>query len=257
MIKKIYELTLMTLLIVSIFYLGFTNKLKLLINPRYFIFIYITLIILFIFICILILSSWEGRGTYTFKSSYLLMLLMVFLMFTTSYTNFQNSLAGLKGISLPSNASIDEISNSPSPLENENKENTIPKPVIESTIVIDDINYYDTIDRLYNNINAYAGTEITIKGFVSNFDDLDSNHFVLSRMIMICCAADSSVCGLICDISQVDFNFHENMWYEITGSIEKQNVTINSYTSDNPVIVVEKFTPIEPLEDPYIYPNFF
>lgn len=256
MVRKIYELCLMSLLIVSIFYLGLTNKLKLLINPRYFIFIYLALIILLIFIIISVLSPLEKKGKTDFKSSYILILIIISLMFSTSYKNFQSSLTELKGISLPTD--IDTESDIKTNITTQkNIIETKPKKVDSKNIIINDENYYETIDKLYRNMDGYIGTSINIKGFVSNFNGLDPNHFVLSRMIMICCAADSSVCGLICDISDVQFDFEENMWYEITGLIEKQNVTIDSYSSDNPVIRVTGFTPIEPLEDPYIYPNFF
>lgn len=248
--KKIYEFFIMSLLMVSIFYLGFSNKLKLLINPRYFIFIYIALIIIFLFVIISVLSSWEGKKKSEFKSCYILFLLMISLMFTTSYDNFQTSATDLKGITLP--VITPEIVES-----SEEKPEILSQEVeLDGVISINDENYYENIDRLYTDIDKYIGTKIEIKGFISKFNGLDSNHFVLSRMIMICCAADASVCGLICDTSNLEFDFKENMWYEITGYIEKQNVTIDSYASDNPVIRVEKFTPIEPLEDPYIYPNF-
>lgn len=47
------------------------------------------------------------------------------------------------------------------------------------------------------------------------------------------------------------------MWYNITGVLDKDDITIDNKTSKQPVIKITEFTKIESPEDPYIYPGYY
>ena len=186
MIKKIIELVLIVALIVSIYFLGYTKQLHLLINPRYFFFIYGSLTILFIFVIIQILLPLDKQKHKTVDISYILIIIIVILMFSTSYADYQESISEIKGVNL-GNKTVYDSNIEATPVQPKKTENIS----VFNELKIDDSNYYDVIDSLYNNSEIHKGQTITLTGFITNYSDLGSDNFILSRLIMICCAADS------------------------------------------------------------------
>lgn len=261
MVKKWLDQIFLLLLIITLLYLEFSNKLKLLINPKYFTLIYLALFILILLLLFSIFNLGTKVRINNYITNYILISIIIVLIFSSSYSDFQKNISEIKGIKIGDDIVYDEEieTNNEELPDTANKWGEPPKVYLaeEDFIKIDDTNFYKVLDSLYINPEHYTGKTLNIKGFITKFDGLSENHFVISRLIMMCCAADSSVCGLVCDASIFDYTFEEDGWYEIEGVIETQNITINSRSSDNPVIRIVHYNKIEPLTDPYVYPEFY
>lgn len=90
-------------------------------------------------------------------------------------------------------------------------------------INVSDKNYVDDLDEISNNIDKYVGKTIKVKGFIYRKQDLSSNQFILSRLYMYCCVADTQLIGYLTNYDKVD-TLGDDTWYEVTAKIEKAKV---------------------------------
>lgn len=235
-----FELFILIALSGTLYYLGFTDKLHLLINPKYFILIILSQVFLTLFIFV----KWEAKTKEKrkIKKSYVLYIVMNILLLMTSYDSFQKSIA--------SNRTIDLSQNVEMSIETKDEESEIK----EDTLILDNSNYFQVIDQIYTNPELYQGIEFSTKGFVHyNRDMIIGDYFIISRLIMLCCAADSSVYGVLVEDLP---DLKENDWLDIRGTISYKKVVINGTEKTHPVIEIIEMQPIEPLSDPYIYPEY-
>lgn len=254
--KKVTELFLITALIVGIYYLGFTGELKLLINPKYYLLVTLSIFFLLLLIASIVSSKIHSSKFKILKSKYILVIVIIFLMFTTSYSNYQEVISDSRGITIGDDVIYDmDTGNSTQQYDTDSMIPEIPI-YYEDNIVVDDLNFFNVIDSLYVNTDFYQGKSVTMKGFVYNIDGLNENKFVIARMTMLCCAADSSIFGLFCDMNGVEYNFVKNNWYEITGTIQKEEIKLNSETGFHPVIHITDFQALTEPDEPYVYPTF-
>lgn len=158
--------------------------------------------------------------------------------FYATQTSLNPNVANKKGIS--NNFSVIN--------SNINKSNTTVKPIVESSnsIIFTDENYfknlYDIGEDLYK---KYKGTKIVIDGFIYKEDTLEKDEFIIARLMMACCAADSQVIGLVCKYPDT-LNLKQNTWFKVEGILDfKNNV---------PIILVNKLTSIPKPKNLYVYP---
>lgn len=93
----------------------------------------------------------------------------------------------------------------------------------DGNIVIDD-NNLELLEDMKNNIEDYLGKNLEVKGFVCKDSLLNKNMFMIGRVHMTCCAADSKVIGILAEYEDSE-SLNENEWISIKGSI--------SYTTIN------------------------
>ncbi|MEG0086995.1 MAG: hypothetical protein RR817_11045, partial [Niameybacter sp.] len=80
------------------------------------------------------------------------------------------------------------------------------------------------------------------------------NEFILARLIMSCCAADSWIQGIRCEWDKVD-SLVGSEWVEITAKV-KYIESYNKATKEIghlPVLKVQSINPVEIPTNPYIY----
>ncbi|RJX40517.1 TIGR03943 family protein [Paenibacillus pinisoli] len=97
----------------------------------------------------------------------------------------------------------------------------------------------------------FAGKKLEISGFVYREQNMASNQFVISRMAMTCCAADSMPYGILVESSRAA-SYAEDAWMKLTGIIgqtEYDGVEIMR-------LEALKIEMIEAPNDPYVYPYF-
>lgn len=97
----------------------------------------------------------------------------------------------------------------------------------------------------------FVGKKMEISGFVYRENNMASNQFVISRMAMTCCAADSMPYGILVESSRAA-SYGEDTWMKLTGIIgetEYDGVEIMRLEA----LKVEK---MEAPNDPYVYPYF-
>jgi putative membrane protein len=97
----------------------------------------------------------------------------------------------------------------------------------------------------------FIGKKIKMTGFVYREDDMLPNQFVISRLAMQCCSADTAPYGIMVE-SDIANKFAEDTWVEVTGVIGQ--TTYN----DNQIMEIEALTLVTTVasETPYIYPYF-
>jgi uncharacterized membrane protein YcgQ (UPF0703/DUF1980 family) len=123
----------------------------------------------------------------------------------------------------------------------------------EINILIDESNFLDTIDSIYKDQDDYANKNITITGFIFRSKEFNRDQFIVGRMAMFCCAADASVCGLLCTSIDPDvLTLKDKQWVEIQGNIHS-DLTDFSDGKKLPIIQVNNFKLIQAPKDEYVF----
>lgn len=110
---------------------------------------------------------------------------------------------------------------------------------IEKTIIVNENNPM-ILEDIRINPEKYIGKEIEVHGFVCKEDYLKENQFIIGRLIMTCCAADSKVVGIIGEYNNVG-NLKENDKVNVIGIIRVSTIKDDNNLSHNiPVILIKK-----------------
>lgn len=119
----------------------------------------------------------------------------------------------------------------------------------DKEIVLNTKNYYRTVLTMTNRVEDFQDYDIIMTGYVSKHDKtLKDKDFFLSRVLMICCAADVAPFGLPCQYKGKE-ELHEGQWIMIKGKVSKRNY----HGLIQPYIIIEKVAPAAPIPG-YIYP---
>jgi putative membrane protein len=110
-------------------------------------------------------------------------------------------------------------------------------------------------DYLHETAEDLAGKTITVYGFVYSNDSFPDNTVLVSRLMLICCAADASVVGFYVQV-EADSNLEQNEWIRVTGTIRSMKLFYCDGYYDFPVltegIILRCDAP--DAENAYIYP---
>lgn len=235
--KRITEIVLLLLLVAAILFLGINGELKLLINPKYFNLIFISMFILVFFAVLLLFIP--GKSDFKVKSKFVLFSITIGLLFSTSYSKFQDTISDKRKIDF----SQHELAIGD------------PKITADSNIIkINNENYLDVANQLYSNPEIYRNVEVNVDGFIHFDETLGDNHLVISRLIMMCCAADTTIYGLLVENNGLPFK--EDEWYNLTGNITYKEFDRYGEKQLHPVIQISNYLAIDPLEDPYLYLDY-
>ncbi|SCY44349.1 TIGR03943 family putative permease subunit [Alkaliphilus peptidifermentans] len=112
------------------------------------------------------------------------------------------------------------------------------------------------LSHMKNSVDDYVGQRVRISGFIEKQDTYPTSTFVVARMLMVCCAADTLVKGLLAEWEGID-DFEKFQWVEIEGIIEKTEFYDDwlgqSYVA--PIIKVDTIKEIERPTELYVYPS--
>jgi len=184
------------------------------------------------------------------KISFAIFMIPIILGLFVNPLGLSGEIAGKKKMSLFQ----DNIVKSNSSLNKQNA--TILKVSNEETLLeVTTSNFtHITEDIMYNNPNNYIGEKINITGFVYRDETTSKNEFVVGRIMIICCAADSEITGLLCKLDNAN-SFSSDQWVNLTGTIGKTTHKYSGEIKEIPIINVEKIEPVEKPAKPYIYPE--
>lgn len=106
-------------------------------------------------------------------------------------------------------------------------------------------NYTDILKMVYDNNNAYLGTEISITGYIYRNPDFSKDQFVIARTMII---EDSQefVVGFLCSYKDAQ-NFMDSEWVSINGTISKAN-----YNGEIPLIKIKNISKVEKPSDEFV-----
>ncbi|SET36975.1 putative membrane protein [Natronincola peptidivorans] len=113
----------------------------------------------------------------------------------------------------------------------------------------------EVLQDIRNNTDDYLGQRVRIAGFIDRQESYPDHHFVVARMLMVCCAADTLVVGLLAEWEGIQ-DFEEFQWVEVEGVIDKTDFydvwLDQEYVA--PIIRVEEIKEIERPAVVYVYP---
>ncbi len=115
-------------------------------------------------------------------------------------------------------------------------------------INVDNYNYTNILDDVYNNLDKYVNQSISFTGYVYRLNDMKDNEFVLARDMLINSDSQSVVVGFLCN-SKNGYNFKNGTWVDVSGSIIK-----GYYHNQIPVIEINEIKETKAPEDAFVYP---
>jgi putative membrane protein len=129
----------------------------------------------------------------------------------------------------------------------------LKKPSIQKGIITN-LSLQEWYQLVQNDLQlkTYKNQKLQISGFISN---LQSDNFLISRYIVVCCAVDASPITLPVVYSDQSKQYLNNLknddWLKLTGYLSME--TINNQLQ--PAIVLESSEQIPQPSDPYVYYN--
>lgn len=170
-----------------------------------------------------------------FKKGFLLFFIVIAVGFLSAPEGLTPEIINKKGVILVNSSNVINIG----------RHSHGEKETIEGdNIVFNDRNYVHYLEELGSNIGRHKGKKVIISGFVHKEDNLPENEFILSRLLMNCCAADTQVLGIMCQFDGAE-KLENNSWVKIEGELSKD---INY-----PMIKVYKTEKIKQPDNTYIY----
>ncbi len=108
--------------------------------------------------------------------------------------------------------------------------------------------FYD----LYDYLDDFKGKRYQFLAQVYPSDEFGENRFLAGRYIMVCCAADASGYGIICE-SDKSGELKENEWIIVTGTVAEYDYNGTKI----PMLTDTVITKTDAPEEEYVYYNFY
>lgn len=100
--------------------------------------------------------------------------------------------------------------------------------------------------------SAFAGQAASVVGFVYRDDSFAQDRFLVSRFVMTCCVADATPIGLLVSWPGSQ-DLAVDTWVQVEGVFEPGPFDdVND--SPTPILVADRVTPVQPPNQPYLYP---
>ncbi|MBZ9688956.1 TIGR03943 family protein [Clostridium estertheticum] len=252
-----------------------TNKITLFIHPK------MVKYVKFALYFFIVLVIFQGKNIYAFKKAkslklgYIMFLIPLTLGILLKPVGVSVDSAINKGFSLTSQMKISTLKHKHTVLEDgtevcdinekdthstENANEQL-KMSLESisllkgkTINMTSGNFINAYEDIYGNPHNHVGRTINMKGFIYNQKGLNKAEFILSRIVVSCCAADAQLVGILCDYSGEKV-FPEGTWINIEGTLGEREYkdAKSGEISVIPIIKVSKAKKIDVNNNEYIY----
>jgi uncharacterized repeat protein (TIGR03943 family) len=118
-------------------------------------------------------------------------------------------------------------------------------------IVIKDNGFMELLTVVDLFLDRYIGKQMEITGFVYREPDMKEDQFVVSRLSMMCCSADSSPYGVLVE-SAAAKTLKKDSWVKIVGTIGTTKYKDNEIMRLNATSIES----IQAPETPYVYPYY-
>jgi putative membrane protein len=96
---------------------------------------------------------------------------------------------------------------------------------------------------------ALTGQEADVVGFVYRDVRFADDQLMVARFTITCCVADASAIGLVVQAEDAS-QFANDSWVRVTGTFSEGQLDGDPM----PVLLADAITPIQPPEQPYLYP---
>ena len=126
----------------------------------------------------------------------------------------------------------------------------------DEVLELDDVFFDDALNEIRSDLPRYIGQKVSLYGFVFRQDHFDDQTIFVSRLLIVCCAADSLITGILADYEGAAA-YEDYTWVEITGVIDQTTYydpwVDKSYEA--PIVRVDSMAPREKPSIPYVYPR--
>lgn len=229
--------TVLILLDLYIIYLVFTGKMEFYIGAKMIKYSYITIIMISIISIFQFKNVFTSRGNSNIKIK-LLPIVLTLLLGVISI----NKQEMFKHIELNNELKDSKVSNIDmkylyeheldySSTQNENNKQELLTVNEDNPMLLEDIRV---------NPEKYMGRNIEIHGFVCRESYLNKNQFIVGRIVITCCAADSKIVGIIGEYNKSN-DLHENEKIIARGTIVRSTIKDDNNVSHRvPIIKIEK-----------------
>lgn len=224
-----------------------TGRIHYFIHPRMIKYVEASVVALTILAINQLMKILKGSYNRKVKKGYFLFLIPLLLGFVVSPNGLNTSMADKKGFT-PQESSLTSQSSS-------NKKSTVIDYYENGTVTFNDDEYVTILNDISSNYNKYDGKNVVIDGFVYRDKSFKKDEFVAARFLMVCCAADTSIVGLMEKWDKAS-SLKSGDWISVEGklhyiSVFDENTKGKSMT---PTIDVEKVTKIQKPDIEYVYP---
>jgi putative membrane protein len=96
---------------------------------------------------------------------------------------------------------------------------------------------------------SLAGQQADVVGFVYRDTRFTGDQFMVARFTITCCVADASAIGLLVQADDAS-QFASDSWVRVAGTFGEGQLDGQAL----PVLLAEEITPVQPPEQPYLYP---
>ncbi len=132
-------------------------------------------------------------------------------------------------------------------IEQDNIVDPLPFDIDAPVIEIGDTDYAIWYRDMAEDMKKYIGKIIKVKGMVARDGALPENSFAFGRMVMTCCAEDTSFHGLV-SVGNEKLTYKNGDWVIITATLKKEKTAI--YKGAGPVFHVISIEKAEMPENP-------
>lgn len=218
------------------------DKLHLFIHPKMFKYVFIASVILYI-LCIfqvtLFTEKSKRRESYF---GFLFFFIILFFAYIVKPQGVSNSFINSRLIDIHS--SNKEFVLQQSSEEHNSHEHSHGENESESH------EFLETLNKTYTDVTL-QGETLKLRGIVYRDNSMKKDEFILGRMLVSCCAADSQFIGFLCE-SNKEFNIKEDQWVEIIGEVDYYKDELGNLSPRVIVNNIKKLSNVN-AENQYIY----
>ncbi|AQR90034.1 membrane protein [Clostridium saccharobutylicum] len=231
-----------TLLDICLIYLVVTGKIEFYIGKKMIIYIYVTIAVISIISIFQISNIFTPKSSGDFKIKMLpiILTLIIGVISVCGQGTFKH--IELDKEVKESDSQINLKHNHDDNLKNTNSyisESDLNKNTKDGFLIINEQNPLILKDIVANS-QKYIGRNLEIHGFVCKESYLNKNQFVIGRVIMNCCAADSEVVGIIGEYEN-SIDLRENQLVSVKGKINYSTINDNDGVEHKvPIIKIYK-----------------
>lgn len=228
-----------------LYHLISTDKIYVFIHPKMLKYVYFSLAVFVALSGVQVKRVFSRYRREPIKIGYILFLIPLILGFAVDPTELSANVAAKKGVTISGN------SKGSITIEGIEREEFIQ----DGVITFNDGDFAYILEDVYNNMEKYKGNKVIITGFVFRDEGFKENEFVVARLLMNCCAADSQVVGLLSrreDGKTVD----KEQWVRVMGTLDvtEYHDPISGVDTQTPFIQVEDIEEVEKPATQYVYP---
>jgi uncharacterized repeat protein (TIGR03943 family) len=195
------------------------------------------------------------KTTVASLSLYMLFLSPIVLVFIFSTVALDEKVAAKRGVNLTGEQMIIQDMEEEPLLQTltapEGYYESLDKKLKQAAMIdVTDDKYISIMDVIGQDVEGFAGKRIRFTGFVHREDDLDKNTIIIARYGITCCAADSSVLGMLAvgETSQLS----EGQWIQVEGVLSATTY-IDTLL---PIVKLQSVQTIEAPREQYVYQKF-